>query len=263
MTRAHPIGVFDSGLGGLSVVREIRKRLPSEEILYIADSAYCPYGGRPLEEIRNRSIAVTRALVDGGAKTVVVACNTASGAAIEALRETFDLPIVGLEPAVKPAAASSGVGRVAVLATPATLMTDRFHRLVDNYGAGVEVIKVACPGFVDLVESGEVSGEVALAAIRDVLEPAITAGVDRVVLGCTHYPFLRDAIARIMGDQVEILDSGAAVARQVQRVLHRRGLLNHAGPGSLRLFTTGVAATVQPVAERLWGETVRVEEVSA
>lgn len=263
MTPDLPIGVFDSGLGGLSVAREIRLRLPHEDVLYLADSAYCPYGGRSLEEIRARSMAVTRALVERGAKVVVAACNTASGAAIEMLRASFDLPIVGLEPAVKPAAASSAVGRIAVLATPATLQTDRFHRLVDNHGVGVEVVKIACPGFVDLVEAGMISGERALEVIREVLEPARAAGVDRVVLGCTHYPFLRDAVAEVLGEGVEILDSGAAVARQVERVLRDSGLLQEKGEGAFRFLTTGNPRAVEPVVERLWGERIAAEEITA
>jgi glutamate racemase len=263
MTSYRPIGVFDSGLGGLSVAREIRARLGHEDILYLADSAYCPYGGRPLEEIRARSIAVTNALVDRGAKLIVAACNTASGAAIELLRKTFELPIVGLEPAVKPAAASSRAGRIAVLATPATLQTERFHRLVDNHGTGVDVVKIACAGFVEMVEKGAVSGPETIELVREVLEPAREAGVDRVVLGCTHYPFLRGAVAEVLGDGVEILDSGAAVARQVERVLRENGLLRSGGEGAIRFLTTGIPAQIAPVVDRLWGRPVEIERVEA
>jgi glutamate racemase len=259
-----PIGVFDSGVGGLSVAREIRALLPSEDMIYVADSAYCPYGGRPLEEISARAVAVTSALIRGGAKLVVAACNTASGAAIDLLRATFDVPIVGLEPAVKPAAASSAAGRIAVLATPATLKTERFNRLVDRHGAGVEVVKVACPGFVELVEAGEVTGPRALATVREDLAPVLSSPVDRVVLGCTHYPFLRDTITEVLGPDVEVLDSGAAVARQVKRVLTEHHLLAPAGGvGSFRLYTTGDPTTVQKVAQNLWNEPVTVERIEA
>jgi glutamate racemase len=263
MSSSAPIGIFDSGLGGLSVAVEVRKLLPLEDILYIADSAYCPYGGRPLEEIQARSIAVTGALVQRGAKLVVAACNTASGAAIEALRATFSIPIVGLEPAVKPAAASSEAGKIAVLATPATLMTARFHRLVDNHGSGVEVIKIECPGFVELVENGELAGDTARASVEKILRPVIGTGVDRVVLGCTHYPFLREVIGEVLGEGVEILDSGVAVARQVRRVLSQAELLSADGEGTFQLLTTGEPAAVAPVAERLWGVAVEVERVAA
>lgn len=261
MIRQQPIGVFDSGLGGLSVAREVRLRLPHEDIVYVADSAYCPYGGRSLDEIRARAVAVTGELLDQGAKLVVAACNTASGAAIELLREMFDVPIVGLEPAVKPAALGTRSGKIAVLATPATLRTDRFNRLVDNHGAGVDVIKIPCPGFVELVESGEVAGERAVEAVRAVLDPAID-GADHVVLGCTHYPFLRDVVAEVVGEGVEILDSGAAVARQVERVLRSHSLLRESGEGRFRFLTTGDPLAVAPAVARLWGETIPVERTS-
>lgn len=263
MSDPRPIGVFDSGLGGLSVVREIRDRLPHEPIIYAADSAYVPYGGRPLDEIRDRSVAIVGSLIEHGAKIVVVACNTASGAAIDHLRQTFDLPIVGLEPAVKPAAASTDAGSIAVLATPATLRTDRFHRLVDRHAAGVKLVKIPCPGYVELVEAGELEGEHAIEVVAEPLAPAIQAGVDRVVLGCTHYPFLRHLIERVLGDQVEILDSGAAVARQVERVLaqHHLAADDPAGEGDFTLFTTGDPDVVEPVVARLWGSSLPVSHV--
>jgi glutamate racemase len=264
MSSQSPIGVFDSGLGGLSVVREIRLRLPHEELVYIADSAYCPYGGRTLEEIRERSVAVTEALLEHNAKLIVIACNTASGAAIDHLRHSFTVPIVGLEPALKPAALSSKSGRIAVLATPATLRTERFHRLIDKHGAEVEVLRIPCPGFVELVESGEIAGEKAMAKIGEVLEPLRDTGVDRVVLGCTHYPFLRESIAAVVGDGVEILDSGAAVARQVERVLKEKHLLSDSREaGQLTLYTTGDPDTVESVAQRLLGEDITMMAVSA
>lgn len=264
MSSCSPVGVFDSGLGGLSVAREIRLRMPDEDILYVADSAYCPYGGRPLEEISSRSVAVTEELLGRGAKIVVVACNTASGAAIDLLRARFDVPIVGLEPAVKPAAASSELGRIAVLATPATLRTERFHRLVDRHAAGVDLVKIPCPGFVELVEQGRVSGPEALEVITRVLEPLASTAVDRVVLGCSHYPFLRDTIEEVLGPDVEILDSGAAVARQVGRVLAEHDLAStHHDGGSFRLFTTGDPSVVQSVARNLWSEDIVVEGLAA
>ena len=263
MSGNQPIGVFDSGLGGLSVLKEVRYRLPEENLIYIADSAHCPYGEKTLEYIQERSVRVTEALIGMGAKLVIIACNTATGAAVDMLRERYDLPIVALEPAVKPAAASSMSGRIAVLATPATLKTERFNRLVDNHGAGVEVIKIPCPGFVELVEAGELTGERALSEVREVLEPLTDAHVDRIVLGCTHYPFLRDAVAEVVGEGVEILDSGAAVARQVERVLMDSSSRALEGRGSLKLLTTGEAEAVRPIAERLWGSPLEIGEIDA
>lgn len=262
MSRSGPIGIFDSGLGGLSVAREIRRRLPVEDLLYVADSAYVPYGGRTLDQISERSVAVTHALINGGAKVVVVACNTASGAALELLRETFDVPIVGLEPAVKPAASTTRSGHIAVLATPATLRTDRFNRLVDNHGAGVEVTKIACPGFVELVEAGKIDGTAA-ATVMPILQPILGTDIDRLVLGCTHYPFLRTVIAGVVGEGIEIMDSGPAVARQVDRVLSEQNLKALNGAGRFTILTTGEPEKVEPVAGRLWGEAVTVGRVPA
>lgn len=261
MSRSGPVGIFDSGLGGLSVAREIRRRLPHEDLLYVADSAYVPYGGRSLDEISERSVAVTRALINGGARIVVVACNTASGAALELLREMFHVPIVGLEPAVKPAASATRSGHIAVLATPATLKTERFNRLIDNHGAGVDVMKIPGPGLVELVESGALDGPGTVVTVRAILEPMLGTEVDRLVLGCTHYPFLREVIAGIVGEKVEILDSGAAVARQVDRVLTEQNMKALNGAGRFTFLTTGVPETIEPVVGRLWGETVAVGRV--
>ncbi len=256
-----PIGMFDSGLGGLSVAREIRKLLPAEDILYLADTAYCPYGGRPAEQIRARSLLVTRRLLAGGAKAAVVACNSASAAALESLRETIDTPVVGLEPALKPAARLSPTGRIGVMATEATLSAARFDRLVENYGNGVSIVAKACPGLVDHVERGETDGPAVEKTLNDLLAPLKDAQVDTVVLGCTHYPFLRAAISRLMGPGVKVIDSGAAVARQVERVLTASGTLSAGGRGGFKLLTTGDAATVSEIASRLWDEEMEVEQV--
>lgn len=260
MNRA-PIGLFDSGVGGLSVAREIRRRLPAEDLLYFADTAYCPYGGRPLEEIRARSVAVVEELVARGAKLIVVACNTASGAALETLRERFTLPIVGLEPAVKPAAERSRNGRVGVLATPATLSTERYHRLIRSYGRDVEVFQRASPELVDLVERGEIRGEEVSKFLAHALAPIVQADVDTLVLGCTHYPFLREAIAGVMGPGVEILDSGEAVARQVERVLAGQDALSDGPGGGILLLTSGEREPVEALVSRLWVDPIEVQSV--
>lgn len=261
MSPLAPVGVFDSGLGGLSVAREIRKRLPAESLLYYADTAHCPYGGRSLEWIRERSLQVARALIDHGAKLIVVACNTASGAALEALRAELDTPVVGLEPAVKPATSLSRNRRVGVMATVATLQSERFQRLLDRFGNGVELIPRACPGLVELVEEGDTRGERVQHALAELLVPLREAEVDTVVLGCTHYPFLREAISEILGPEVRIIDSGRAVARQVERVLRERQALVPGGRGTIRLLTTGDPVEVGEVAGRLWGEPIPTEGV--
>jgi glutamate racemase len=251
--RSAPIAIFDSGLGGLSVTQEIARLLPREHLIYLADSAHCPYGGRPLEEIRSLSLSVAGVLVERGAKVLVVACNTASGAALETLREILDIPVVGLEPALKPAARRSTARRVGVLATTATLRTERFRRLVERFGRGVEVFAQGCPGLVELVENGETEGPRVREALAPYLRRMTAAGVDAVVLGCTHYPFLRDEIAAGLGPGVEIHDSGLAVARQLRRVLRRAGRLAPAGngPGRTELLTTGDPDEVAGAARRL------------
>lgn len=207
-------------------------------------------------------MAVVGELVERGAKLIVVACNTASGAALETLRDTFSIPIVGLEPAVKPAAVSSRNGRVGVMATAATLRSDRFSRLVQAYGHGVEIIPQPCPGLVDLVESGETTGADVLRFLAATLSPLIDAGVDTLVLGCTHYPFLRDAIGEVMGPGVEILDSGEAVARQVERVLGDAGALVPAtAMGQMLLLTTGDHDQAEAIAARMWGGPIAVQSL--
>lgn len=254
-----PIGIFDSGVGGLSVALEIRRHLPAEDLLYFADSAFCPYGGLSLELVRERSLMAVAELVRRGAKVVVVACNTASGAALELLRATFAVPIVGLEPAVKPAAARSAAGRIGVMATAGTLRSERFRRLVENHAAHVQVVAQACTGLVELVEAGHADGDEPIRQLRALLAPMLAAEVDTVVLGCTHYPFLRSAVSAVMGPDVALVDSGEAVARQVRRVLDASGAAaEESGPAAFQLLTTGQPRSVGLVAQRLWGAAVPV-----
>ena len=258
---SSPVAVFDSGIGGLSVAREIRRALPAEDLLYLSDSAYVPYGDRTTDEIRARTLAAGRWLEAQGARVLVLACNTASGAALEHLRERLSIPVVGLEPAVKPAVAATRNGRVAVMATVSTLASERYARLVRTYGNGAEVIAQPCPGLADLIEDGHLDDDVLRASVAEFAEPLRRAGVDTVVLGCTHYPFVREQIAAALGPEVRILDSGAAIARQTERVLRERGALAAGGEGSLRLLTTGDPAEVAPVAARVWGAPLPVEHV--
>lgn len=256
----RPVGVFDSGLGGLSVTRDIRKHLPNEDLIYYADSAYCPYGIRSPEEIRARSKLVVGGLIDAGAKVIVVACNTASAIAVFAMREEFpDVPLIGLEPAVKPSVAMTRTGRVGVLATPRTVAGERLQWLIETYAGGVEVRRVAATGLVELVERGVLDGPEVEEALRPLLDPMIEVGVDMVVLGCTHYPFLRDAIQRYVGSNVGVIDSGAAIARRLDVVLTERGLHRESSDrGAVRFATSGAAEEVAPIATRLLGEPIVV-----
>lgn len=217
------IGVYDSGFGGLSVWRELRKMLPEESLIYLGDGKNCPYGGRSREEITSFAVEAVEALVAEGAKMIVVGCNTATTAAVAYLRERWsDMPIVGLEPAVKPACLTSRTRRIAVLATEHSLKSDMFLATAARYALDVEVIKVVGKGFVELVEQGLERSVEAEIAVRRVVEPLLDEGIDKIVLGCTHYPFLRPLIEQVIGEKdIEVIDSGEAVARRVKWLMER------------------------------------------
>ncbi len=215
---AGVIGLFDSGVGGLSVWREVATALPDSGLIYFADQAYCPYGSRTLEVIWDRAERVARFLWQQGADLLVVACNTASAAALTHLRRTLPIPIVGMEPALKPAVERTHSGRVAVMATPATFQGEPFARLMARFAHGVEVVLQPCPGLVERVEHGDLNGPHTYQLLHDYLDDLPSRGVDELVLGCTHYPFLRPAIEQIVGATIQVIDPAPAVARQVQRV---------------------------------------------
>lgn len=261
--RHHPLGVFDSGLGGLSVLREIRQMLPGEDVLYYADNAYCPYGLRDRREIQERTVLISQLLLDRGAKAIVLACNTASAMAIDHVRQAFPgIAFVGLEPAVKPAAILTRTGKVGVLATPRTVAGERLRWLIETHANGIEVRTVAATGLVELVEAGVLSGAKVSAALRPLLNPMLEAGVDVVVLGCTHYPFLRGEIERHVGSDVAVIDSGVAIARRTLAVLGQLALDRQDGePGWLRLMTSDDAARVGPIARMLMTEDAPMESV--
>jgi len=263
MTCNQPIGVFDSGMGGLSVLSQMRALLPHEDVLYYADNAYCPYGLRSQAEIQHRSRLIAHFLIDCGAKVVVVACNTASAMAIDDLRRHFpSIDIIGLEPAVKPAVKLTRSGKVGVLATPRTVAGERMRWLIETHAGGIEVHTVAASGLVELVEAGELTGTRVKAALSPLLDPMIEAGVDVIVLGCTHYPFLRTEIEAYMGSDVPVIDSGLAIALRTRHVLNESGLLTtDLGVGNLALMTSASVAEVEPVAQLLLGETVTVASI--
>ena len=219
----RPIGVYDSGFGGLSVWRELRRMLPNESLIYLGDGKNCPYGGRSREEITAFATEAVERLVTEGVKMVVVGCNTATTAAVAHLRERWsDMPIVGLEPAVKPACLSSRTRRIAVLATEHSLQSEMFLATALRYAGDVEVVKVVGEGFVELVERGAEHSAEAEAAVRKVVEPLLGMDIDKIVLGCTHYPFLRPLIEGVIGDRdIAVIDSGEAVARRVKWLLER------------------------------------------
>ena len=225
MSNSSPIGIFDSGIGGLSVWREIARQLPQEDTIYFADQIHIPYGPRSLQEIRSFSEAITRFLLERGSKIIVVACNTASAAALKHLRTTFPaIPFVGMEPAVKPAAEMTHTGVVGVMATPATFQSELFASVVERFANGVRLINQVCPGLVEQIEAGRLQTLDTRAMLDRFLQPIREANADAIVLGCTHYPFVIDAL-RQLAPGVNVIDPAPAVARQVDRVLRERGLL--------------------------------------
>ena len=237
MSDARPVGFFDSGVGGMCILDAFRRLCPAESTVYIADSANCPYGNRPAEEIVRLSEANVEELLSRGCKAVVVACNTATAAAIDYLRRRYaDIPFVGLEPAVKPAALRSRTGVVGVLATEGTFGGRLYNETKEKFARDVVVIATVADEFVTLVERGETSGPAAEAAVRARLTPLIDAGCDMIVLGCTHFPHLRPLMEKVAAGRAAILDPSDAVARQARRVLESRGLLAPASNEAVHEF---------------------------
>jgi glutamate racemase len=239
------IGIFDSGVGGTTVLRHLHALLPSADLLYLADQARCPYGARPAAELRALSAANTRWLLAQGAELIVVACNTASAAALHWLRHTFPgTPFVGMVPAVKPAVAQTRSGVVGVLATPATIRGELLDEVVMRWAGAAKVVRQACPGLVEQIEAGALDAPATRALLRRYLRPLLAAGADTIVLGCTHYPFLAPQIQQIAGPDVAIVDAAPAVARQTARLLHERSQAAPAGlcAGSITYATTGDSA---------------------
>jgi len=261
------VGVFDSGVGGLSVWREIARQLPHEDIVYLADQAHVPYGFRSLEEVRAFDEGITRFLLDQGAKAIVVACNTATVAGLDYLRELFpDVPFVGMEPAVKPAAERTRTGVVGVVATQSAFQGERYARLVARYADGVRVLTSVGAGLVEAIEAGALDTPETEALLRRLLSPLLEAGADQVVLGCSHYPFLIPVIKRIVGPGVAVIDPSPAIARQTARILIQWGLEAGEGRVGRHVFcTTGdvdrFAVMVKCLVPSFWKDTSEVSEV--
>ncbi len=253
---AAPLGVLDSGVGGLSVVIELRKLLPHEDILYFADSGNCPYGLRPPAEIRELVYNTAEFLIGQGAKAIVVACNTASTAAIVNLRQSWPaIPFIGMVPAVKPAVAYTKSGKIGVLATAATGSAPALREVIDRFAEGLEVTIIAPPGLVEAVESGQVATPATETLLSQALAPLLASGVDTLVLGCTHFPFLRPTLEKIGDGRLQLIDSGEAVARQTHRVLTEAGLLTtQTSVGKLVCYTSGNPSALSAVIAQLLGK---------
>jgi glutamate racemase len=264
-----PIGVFDSGVGGLSVLRLIRQQLPCVPVIFLADQAHVPYGPRSLEQVRLFSEAITRYLLGRGCTLIVVACNAASAAALHFLRQKFpDTPFVGMEPAVKPAAEITRTRVVGVLATPATFQGALYASVVERFAHGVKLLMHTCPGLVAQIEAGQLDAPQTRLILEEALRPMLAQGIDTVVLGCTHYPFVIPMIQEITGPGVRVIDPAPAVARQVGRLLEARGLVDggaaKSGPHAsapVEFLTTGKTASLRTLLPSLLGEAGKVRRL--
>jgi len=263
MDRSSPIGIFDSGIGGLTVLKAIRQLLPKESILYLADQINVPYGKRSLTEVQDFSTEITQFLLNLGAKLIVVACNTASAAALHHLRKSFpETPFVGMEPAVKPAAEVSLTRRVGVLATSATFQGALYSSVVERFAKDVSLYQQTCPGLVEQIEAGELASQKTQDILEDALLPMIEKGIDTVVLGCTHFPFVISMIKDIVGEDIRVIDPAPAVARQVENVLQAASLSNSGGEiFSMKFLTTGDSVEFSKNLPGLLHETGEVYEL--
>ncbi|MBN1903930.1 MAG: glutamate racemase [Deltaproteobacteria bacterium] len=249
----RPVGVFDSGVGGLSVLRCMREELPNEDFLYVADSGYAPYGDKLAEYIEKRAFTITQFLIKEGAKAIVVACNTATAVAIAKLRSAFDIPIIGMEPGVKPAIAATQCKVVGIMATTETLKSEKFRLLVNRFCNDCTIVTQACPGLVEQVERFDLEGKKTCELLKRYVGELLEKGVDIIVLGCTHYPFLSGIIQKIAGNGVKVIDTGVAVAREVRRRLEAAGILDdRLKVGMERFWTSGDLNNVQIIIRQLW-----------
>jgi len=255
-----PIGVFDSGVGGISVLKHIRALMPHEDLLYVADSKFAPYGNKTPEFIRERTDAIAGFLIEKGAKALVVACNTATAAAAEYLRGRYALPIIAMEPAVKPAAQATKTGVIGVLATSGTLQSAQFAALLEHYGQNVQVVTQACHGLVECIERGDLAGAETEALLRRYVQPLLEANADTIVLGCTHYPFVRPLIESLLGGQVTLIDTGDAVARHLKsRLENLRLITSKSVMGHVEFWSNSADASASRVMGQLWGAPVDVK----
>ncbi|MDD2060701.1 glutamate racemase [Pseudomonas sp. GD03860] len=250
-----PVGVFDSGVGGLSVLAEIQRLLPNESLLYVADCGHIPYGEKSPEFIRERCRRVAEFFRAQGAKAMVLACNTATVAAVADLREQYpQWPLVGMEPAVKPAAAATRSGVVGVLATTGTLQSAKFAALLDRFANDVRVVTQPCPGLVECIEAGDLSSPALRELLQGYLRPLLDAGCDTLILGCTHYPFLKPLLAQMVPASIAIIDTGAAVARQLQRLLGERQLLSTGPARDTQFWTSANPEHLRKILPMLWNK---------
>lgn len=261
-----PIGVFDSGAGGLTILAALREELPHENYLYLGDTAHCPYGVRSDAEITQLTLESCRFLIAQGVKIIIIACNTASQAALTTLRATIaDVPFIGVVPAVKPAARLTKKGRIGIVATNQAAKALYLRQLIDEFAEGIEAFAEGCPDLVTLVEQGQLKGTIVEETVRRVLQPVLVEDIDVLVLGCTHFPALRTVIERVAGPKVQVIDSGQAIARRTRVVLQAEGMLaqstlDQRGGGTLEIWSTGDPAAFCAVATQILGQPVQAQQ---
>jgi glutamate racemase len=256
-----PVGIFDSGVGGLSVMREIHATLPAESIYYVADSANAPWGDKPSGFVRRRALEIARFLVGQGVKAIVIGSNTGTAGSAEALRASQSIPIVGIEPGIKPAVSATKSGIVGAIVPAAVSESDRLASLLDRFGGDVKVIIQPVPGLVEHIEQGDLDGPELRRMVEGYVRPMLDAGADAIVLGSTHYVFLKPLLSEIAGPHVTLVETGAAVARQLARVLDERGLSAQGANGSEKFWTSGDPVSSQRVISALLGRDVLVERL--
>ncbi|MBA3029559.1 MAG: glutamate racemase [Desulfobacteraceae bacterium] len=260
MSNDDPIGLFDSGIGGLSVLQRIREVLPHENVIYVSDAGHLPYGDKPRAYIEKRCFSLTDFLIQNKAKAIVVACNTATAAAIETLRGVYTLPVIGVEPGVKPGLAVTQTGVVGILATTETLKSRKFENLVSRFCNDCKVVVQECPGLVEQIEHMDLSGEKTVSLVKRYVASLLDQGADTLVLGCTHYPLISDLIESVAGNRVRVIDTGFAVAREVVRRLTEAELLSTAEkPGTEIFWTTGNLDKMEKLVNYFWNKPSEVK----
>lgn len=258
MPSTLPVGVFDSGVGGLSILARIHQLLPNEPLIYVADSAHAPYGPKGEAFIIDRSRHIVDFFLSRQAKAIVVACNTATAAAVKILRKEYSLPVIGMEPAIKPAAEKSRSGIIGVLATEGTLASDKFVDLKSRFDKQVEIITQPCPGLVELIEQLDPDAGAIHNLLKRFLPPLLAKGVDTLVLGCTHYSLIAEDIRVVVGNDIAIVDTDDAVARRLKSVLEEQGCLSAEPAGGITFFSSGESGYQGKLISRCWGSEVKV-----
>ena len=258
----NPIGIFDSGVGGLSIAKCIDEQLPNEQLIYVADSEHAPYGDKSSADIQARVNHIADYLIKQQAKAIVIACNTATVNAIDQLRHSVDIPIIGVEPAIKPASVYTKTKKIGILVTESTAENLRFQELVNRFSSGIEVYIQPCPGLMEIIESGEQDSDDCLFMLSHFILPLIDKNIDTLVLGCTHYPFLSEKITRLFGKDITLMETALPVTQELKRQLAKRNLLANHRINQHQFMTTQHSPSLNLLFSQLWQQQLNVESLS-